>query len=124
MIRFTLVILALAILTLVLLPFQLIAIAFGLLDLFDEPAGEKVVGQVLDPHRVTVHELARVCSGNGYSDPERCPHSDSTLPYEFMALVLSAEVGVESPLTSYWARVTTPDGQEGWILLQTQPQGI
>ena len=101
-----------------------VAVAFGLFDLYDEPGGDTVVGQVAAPYRVTVEEVANRCSGDGYSDPQQCPLTDSRAPHEFMALVLGFEIAPEAPLTSYWARVTTPDGQQGWLLLQANYQGI
>jgi hypothetical protein len=100
-----------------------VAVAFGLLDLYDEPGSETVVGQVSAPYRVLVQEVAIRCSG-GSSNLEDCPRIDSRLPYDFMALVNGFEVGSDFPLTSYWGRVTMDDGQEGWILLQANSQNI
>ena len=105
-------------------PLQLseVAVAFGLLDLYDEPAGA-VIGQVAAPYRVIVHEVVLRCSGDSRPDSQECPIIDPSLHAGFLALVSGVEVR-ESPLTGHWARVTTADGQEGWLLLQVNPQGL
>ncbi len=101
-----------------------VAVAFGLLDLYDEPGGTTVVGQVAAPHLVTVHEVQQLCSGKGYSDPKDCPETDSTAPYELIALVRGFEVGADANVASYWGRVTTTNGEEGWLLLQANTIGL
>jgi hypothetical protein len=52
-----------------------------------------------------------------------CPIIDSNLQAAFYALVSGSETP-DVPLTGRWARVTTPDGQEGWLLLEVAVQGI
>ena len=106
-------------------PLQLseVAVAYGLLDLYDEPAGN-VIGQVAAPHRVTVHEVALRCSGDSRAGSSECPLIASPVQSTFLALAGATGVSQDAPLTGLWARVTTPDGQAGWLLLQVQVQGI
>jgi hypothetical protein len=99
-----------------------VAVAFGLVDLYDEPAG-MVIGQVAAPYRVTVHEVALRCSNDSPSALSDCPIIDSNLQAAFYALVSGSETP-DVPLTGRWARVTTPDGQEGWLLVEVAVQGI
>ncbi len=101
-----------------------VGVAFGLLQLYETPGSDTVVGQVASPYRVTVQEVAWRCSGSTSVDPSQCQHIDSNAPHDFMALVLGAQIGPDAPVSSYWARVTTSDGQEGWLLLQANVQGI
>jgi hypothetical protein len=101
-----------------------VGVAFGLTNLYDQPGSQTVVGQIAAPYRVTVQEVAWHCSGNTGLDPSQCQRIDSNVAHEFMALVLGSEIGPDAPTSSYWARVTTPDGQSGWILLQANIQGI
>lgn len=101
-----------------------VAVAFGLLDLYSEPGGPTVTGRVDAPYRVAVEEVRSLCHGSAFSDPERCPHSDSPQAALFMALVLGDQVADNEPLVSTWARVTTPGGQSGWLLMQVTRQGL
>jgi hypothetical protein len=100
------------------------AVAFGLLSLYDEPGGDIAVGQVGAPYRVTVLEVAVRCTGESFRDPQECPPTDSDAPANFIALVQGIEVEEDAPLTSYWARVTTLGGQEGWLLMQANQLGL
>jgi hypothetical protein len=99
------------------------AVAAGQVDLYDEPAGT-VIGEVAAPYPVLVHELALRCSGQSLSDPRRCPIVDSSVQADFLALILGTRLENLPPLTGIWARVTTADGREGWLLLEVQAQGI
>jgi hypothetical protein len=85
-----------------------------------------VTGQVAAPHRVVVEEVVRRCSGdferNGaVSD---CETIEGTQHRDFVALVSGAAVEDGRRLAGTWARVTTPDGQQGWLLLQVNGIGI
>ncbi len=101
-----------------------IAAQSGLLNLYDEPAGANVVGILAAPYTVTVLEVVTRCSGDSFANPEECPVIDSPVQSNFLTIVTDSEAWLGRPLTGYWARVTGPDGQEGWILLQVSPQGI
>jgi hypothetical protein len=99
------------------------AVTAGLLDLYDEPAGT-VIGQVTTPYRVVVEEVVQRCSGQGFSDPAACPLVDAGFHTDFIASLTDADPGLNGGLTGHWARVVTPDGREGWLLVQVNAQGL
>jgi hypothetical protein len=102
-----------------------LAVAYGLVNLYAEPGGA-AVGVVASPYRVTVHEVLMRCTGDfeRYGDVQDCPPLDTPAHRDFVALLTGTPVGEGTLLAGQWARVTTSDGREGWMLLQVNGVGI
>ena len=101
-------------------------------ELRNAPAGDTVVGTLTVPGPVTLHEVRTVCTDDsGPSIPMEC-RDDPYVPeafdayYGFLVTHGGFRPGDEvwAPMRGYWARVTTADGIEGWLLLQLVILGL
>jgi hypothetical protein len=92
------------------------------LELWDAPAGTQVVGRLTSTAIASIHEARGVCSNPTSKQDPQCVSTGYEYYRRVARVVLpDLPLGPDTKLGGTWARVTTADGQEGWLLWSVSP---
>jgi hypothetical protein len=82
------------------------------------------VGTIRSSGFVTVHETTLVCTDLAPTPSSGCTSDNYSLQLDFLIRHQGGSPDATIGLSGYWARVTTEDGVQGWLLLSVRPRGI
>jgi len=93
-------------------------------QLLDQALTGQPVGIISGAQRVTVHETVILCTDASSNPIPNCPPKYYEVHLDFAMRHLGVAAGALIGLSGHWARVTTEDGQEGWLLVSVRPLGV